>query len=279
MGSVEQVPASAVANPELDQVVEADKTMEIPLLSYEFAPDIPAPKSAVDEADLDMTLLGSRLRLAIAKMGMTQAQLARACGVKPPSVNGWLNGKAKYLKGQNLLAAAKALNVSQDWLATGDGIMGPYEEAPAAIPNLPSNEFVQVAILNTRQSVLDDRFEEHLYEEKMVFRKADLTALRVQSQDARVLVVSDNSMAPTLPQGSTVLINTGDTALQDTMVYAIFYDGQMFFRRLVLDFSDVPGKRIWMMRCDHPDRLHYPDRRLPPDAAVLGRAVWRASPL
>ena len=279
MESVEQVSSAGGAGAEQDLAAGADRTMEIPLLACEFAPEVPAVTPVPEIENLDMALLGSRLRFAMAKMGMTQAQLARACGVKPPSVNGWLNGKAKYLKGQNLLAAAKALNVSQDWLATGDGMMGPYEEAPAVIPNLPSNEFVQVAILNTRQSVLDDRFEEHLYEEKMVFRKNDLMALKVLPQDARVLSVLDDSMAPTLPLDSTVLINTADTSLQDTKVYAVFYDGQMFFRRLVLDFSDVPGKRIWMMRCDHPDRLRYPDRRLPPDAAVLGRAVWRACPL
>ncbi len=71
----------------------------------------------------DMTLLAVRLKTAMAKMGMTQAQLARACGVKPSSVSGWLNSKAKYLKGKNLLAAARALNVFQDWLATGEGAM------------------------------------------------------------------------------------------------------------------------------------------------------------
>ncbi len=276
MESIEQVSGSAIASQEQDEA--ADTMMELPLLTCEFAPDVPAAP-LIDLSTLDMTLLGFRLRVAMAKAGITQAQLARACGVRPPSVSGWLNGKTKYLKGQNLLAAAKALNVSQDWLATGDGTMSLYEETPAVIPNLPSNEFVQVSILNTRQSVLDDRFEEHLYEEKMAFRKSDLMALDVLPQDARVLTVADSSMEPTLPVESTVLINTADTALKDTMVYAIFHDGQMFFRRLVLEFSDIPGKRVWMMRCDHTDRQRYPDRRLPPDASVLGRAVWRASRL
>lgn len=224
----------------------------------------------------DLTLLGVRLKTAMAKVGMSQAQLARACGVKPPSVSGWLNGKAKYLKGQNLLAAAKALNVSQDWLATGEGAMLPYDDGLTVIPNLPSNEFVQVSILNTRQSVWDDRFEEHLYEEKMAFRKADLMKMKVSSRFARILTVPDDCMAPTIQQDGAVLINTEDTVPQDTKVYAIFYNGQMFLRRLVLDFSDVAGGRVWVMRCDHPDRLHHPDRRLPPDAAIFGRVVWYA---
>lgn len=259
-------------------LMEPDNQM--PVWIEETAPVLDAPEKqpVVEEAEAydpnDLTILAVRLKTAMAKTGMTQAQLARACGVKPPSVSGWLNGKAKYLKGQNLLAAAKALNVSQDWLATGEGAMLPYDDGLTAIPNLPSNEFVQVPILNTRQSVLDDRFEEHLYEEKMVFRKADLMKMKVSARFARVLTVPDGCMEPTLRQGGVVLINTEETALQDTKVYTVFHNGQMFLRRLVLDFSDVVGERVWVMRCDNPDRRRCPDRRLPPDAAIFGQVVW-----
>ncbi len=148
-----------------------------------------------------------------------------------------------------------------------------------AVPNLPSNEFVQVPILNTRQSVLNDRFEEHLYEEKMVFRKADLMKMEITARTARVLAVPDSSMEPVLPQGGVVLISTEETIPQDAKVYAVFYHGQLFLRRLIWDFSNIAGERIWVMRCDNPDRPHYPDRRLPPDAAILGRVVWYAGTL
>jgi transcriptional regulator with XRE-family HTH domain len=63
--------------------------------------------------------LSDRLREAMADAGINQKDLAAACGVKPPSVNGWLSGRAKFLRGENLLLAAKALNVSDQWLATG----------------------------------------------------------------------------------------------------------------------------------------------------------------
>lgn len=65
--------------------------------------------------------LSDRLRQSMTAAGISQAELARACRVKPPSVHGWLSGKAKYLRGENLLRAAKALDVSDDWLATGCG--------------------------------------------------------------------------------------------------------------------------------------------------------------
>lgn len=67
--------------------------------------------------------LSDRIRAAMSASGVSQIALARACGVKPPSVHGWMNGKAKFLRGENLLLAARALGVSQDWLATGKGDM------------------------------------------------------------------------------------------------------------------------------------------------------------
>lgn len=68
-----------------------------------------------------MSTLAERLTVAIADAGITKAELARRVGISAPSVNGWFSGKAKFLRGENLLAAARALNVDEDWLATGKG--------------------------------------------------------------------------------------------------------------------------------------------------------------
>lgn len=70
-----------------------------------------------------MTTLAERLTLAIEHAKITKAELARRVGISAPSVNGWFSGKAKFLRGENLLAAAKGLGVSEAWLATGKGQM------------------------------------------------------------------------------------------------------------------------------------------------------------
>ena len=268
----------------MENDVQDVSLLQVPEGTVKTVPESPvrdAQGATQEQAEFppdDMSLLAVRLRIAMEKKGVTQAQLARACGVKPPSVNGWITGKSKYLKGNNLLAAARTLDVSQEWLATGEGTMLPYDSG-LTIPNLPSNEFVEVPILNTRQSMLDDTLTEHIYEEKMAFRKVDLEKLRVSLRYARVLMVGDGSMEPTLRREGFVLINTEETAPIDTRVYAVFHDGRMFVRRLVFEYSDTPGERVWMMRCDHPDRSRHPDRRLPPDAVLLGRVVWCAGAL
>lgn len=70
-------------------------------------------------------MLSERLQFAMRRAGLSQAELARACGVKAPSVHSWVSGKSKHIRSQNLLAAAKALGVSQTWLATGKGSYEP----------------------------------------------------------------------------------------------------------------------------------------------------------
>lgn len=68
------------------------------------------------------TTLKDRMRLLLenAPRG-TQAALARACNVKPPSVNAWISGETQTIEGENLLNAARFFNVNPEWLATGRG--------------------------------------------------------------------------------------------------------------------------------------------------------------
>jgi transcriptional regulator with XRE-family HTH domain len=54
---------------------------------------------------------------------LTQADLARSVGIKPPSVSDWLNGKTKILKAKTALRAAHFLDVSPLWLTEGRGSM------------------------------------------------------------------------------------------------------------------------------------------------------------
>lgn len=78
-----------------------------------------------------------RLKLAMAgPPEVKPAELARACGIKQPSVSDWLNRRTKQINGANLLAASELLNVNPWWLADGRGPMRP------AIPQREVNEIV-----------------------------------------------------------------------------------------------------------------------------------------
>lgn len=70
-----------------------------------------------------MSSLADRIKDRMKAMGLNNAQLAAACGVKPPTSFNWASGKTQSIKGEPLLRAAKALGVTPDWLATGLGPM------------------------------------------------------------------------------------------------------------------------------------------------------------
>jgi transcriptional regulator with XRE-family HTH domain len=73
-----------------------------------------------------MTMLSERIKTAMGDAGFSQADLAAACNVKPPSVNDWLSGKTKSLKAATAHRAADFLGVNFLWLTEGTGPMRSY---------------------------------------------------------------------------------------------------------------------------------------------------------
>lgn len=77
--------------------------------------------------------LSERFKLALSTLGRgSQADLARHCGVKPPSVSDWVSGRTKVIDGPHLVKAAKFLGVRVEWLAEGLGPMRDGSSAHAA---------------------------------------------------------------------------------------------------------------------------------------------------
>lgn len=85
-----------------------------------------------------MSTLAERINEALNERGAIAADLARACGVKPPSVSAWISGGTKSLKAATALRAAEYLGVNQLWLTEGRGPKRPGAAPPSALPE-PSN--------------------------------------------------------------------------------------------------------------------------------------------
>lgn len=103
-----------------------------------------------------VTTLRDRLEKAFAENPeLTKAELARACGVRPPSVSDWFNGRTKRLTGTNLLSAARYLGVSETWLATGRGPMSPSPQTTVQPSQLQRPD---PAILVETQAFLERAF-------------------------------------------------------------------------------------------------------------------------
>ena len=70
---------------------------------------------------MSMNTLAERLKFAMSRKNLTQADLARVSGAARSSVTNWLNGRTQNLKGKNLVKISGVLGVSTDWLAYGTG--------------------------------------------------------------------------------------------------------------------------------------------------------------
>jgi phage repressor protein C with HTH and peptisase S24 domain len=74
-----------------------------------------------------------RLQEALNARGVKPAELARYCGVKPPSVSGWLNGDTRMLGGSNAVKTCEFLKINHDWLFNGtlpSGLEVAFESSP-----------------------------------------------------------------------------------------------------------------------------------------------------
>lgn len=81
-----------------------------------------------------METLKDRINSALEASDLKNAaELARACNVSAASVSDWTTGRTTSLKGKTLVLAAKALNVSERWLASGKG---PRERDAAPEPEV-----------------------------------------------------------------------------------------------------------------------------------------------
>jgi transcriptional regulator with XRE-family HTH domain len=65
--------------------------------------------------------LAERIRDARTRVGLSQVELAKKCGIAAPSINQLESGKSKSMRQATLLRMAKAVGQSPEWLAFGNG--------------------------------------------------------------------------------------------------------------------------------------------------------------
>lgn len=96
-----------------------------------------------------MTTLKQRFaELSALRPEISQADLARATGAKPPSVNAWFSGDTKSMKADTAAKVAAIYGCNPIWLATGEGSM--RSSAPQSTSHLGSS----LSIANTEPGLI-----------------------------------------------------------------------------------------------------------------------------
>ena len=84
---------------------------------------------------IDAVSFAKRLQEARAKSGITQQQLADACGLTKGAVSAWENGVTDGILAENLFCVADALHIDPRWLAVGEeSVSGDLAASFAELP-------------------------------------------------------------------------------------------------------------------------------------------------
>lgn len=222
-------------------------------------------------------------RLAAAMEGppkVSQAALARACGVKPPSVSDWMSGRTQNLEGLNLIRAAEKLGVGAEWLATGVGPMHGFKDAlPSryriAEASQGEDESLAIEISEVRGSCgggsvnWSDDLRPPLLKEAAWFRR-----YKIKPKDAQAVWADGDSMADFIVDGDIVIFDQSKRTPKSGQIFLIDHPEGLRIKRLR---RDIDGS--WILESNSRDKAKYPDERVTPDhaelLAICGEFVYR----
>lgn len=188
-----------------------------------------------------MNTFAERLRLAMAgPPKIKQVDLAAACGIKPPSVSDWLNGRSVNIEGKNLLAASKLLNIRPEWLTTGRGPMRPsdnesnVEPGPDVRWKVPLISWVQAGVFSESMDLLYPGDAESWHD-----------CPREHSHKTYALRIRGESMAPRFQPGEIIMVDPEVPADNGRFVIAKKTNSnEATFKQLVVEGNESYLKAI-----------------------------------
>lgn len=235
-----------------------------------------------------MGALQDRFRRALEHAAKNPTELARAVGIKQPSVHQFLRGKAQ--RWRYTLDAARFLGVRPEWLENGSGPMVGVGGKP--IKSLThgskdaSDSTEHVVELDVRAGAggggigpgLADSDGEGVISDdatkgRWLLPPEYLRELGIRSARAFVVEVKGDSMAPTLESGDRVMVDMADKAPSPPGIFAL-WDGLGLVVKRLDPILDADEPRVAIIS-DNPKHRAY--ERTMDEIRIVGRVVWRAS--
>lgn len=230
-----------------------------------------------------MTDWGERIREAREAAGLSQSELARRVGLKPPSVHDWESGKTKRIGGDNLMNVARALGTTPDWILTGrDSAQTLTVREPLGRYDVPhfqrrsEPEHAEVPVWDARAAAGGGAVngEQAGPKGSILFRSRSLSKQGISTKHSHVWYVHGDSMVPRLRDGDAVLFDASDKTVRAGKVYVLRKGEETFVKRLyregsryrvVSDNKADPQWQDWFVEADDPD------------FEIIGRVRWVGS--
>ncbi|MFZ7141594.1 XRE family transcriptional regulator [Avibacterium avium] len=224
-----------------------------------------------------MNSLAERLDYAMKVSGKTQVELGLDVGVSQTAIGKILNGKT--LNPRYLLKLAKALNVSADWLSTGDGEMAlnPIDihnvEIADDVSGSQLDNYIKIDMYDIKLSAGTGNLAWFINDEDPVLlRKSWFRRYNINPDSCKAMFVKGSSMVPDLENGDTVIIDTDDIDIEDGEIYAVSYKQRLFIKRLMRTENGIQliSSAEGYPPIDIDESMETPD-----SFRILGKKVWR----
>lgn len=201
-----------------------------------------------------MKTLSERLKYAMEVLPPKKikgVELARAVGVKPPSVSDWLTGKSQNMDGPNLIKAAKFLKVNSAWLGTGAG-KPTDEEKDTSFNNVSFVDlpFRKIPILDYVQAGL---FHDVAYDGINPRGETYTTYIGAKPEEVFSLIIEGLSMAPIFMPGDKIVVDASLSPQPGS--YVIAQNGQIetTFKKYRVTGYDEYGREQFELVPLNPD--------------------------
>jgi phage repressor protein C with HTH and peptisase S24 domain len=232
-----------------------------------------------------MSTPAARLKHARKLRGLNQIELAQKAGVATGTVGNIEAGK-RGIK-SSAMAFARALQVSAEWLATGDGPIEPNviaasmpsfvasaEGGPASeieLENNPDYPAVRRVSVKAQAGIAGFAIEDVHDTAPIVFRADWYKTHNYRPERLMALRVAGESMVPSLWPDDLIVVNTESTTPKDGVAFLVAYYGEVAVKRLLMDAGQ------WWLSSDNADQRRHP-RKLCDDSTVLiGEVVYKQS--
>lgn len=226
------------------------------------------------------TQVANNLQWLMTKARTNPHELQRATGVPQPTIHRILTGVSTDPRTQTLEPLARFFQVSVSDLRDrdlavddyfGQGTVSKRVVVPEGDdPGLSRIPKVKLRLAEGTKS-FEAEPEDHDGQTTTVPTSwIDRKALR--RDQLLAVLVSDESMEPTLFAGDVAVINLDDTGLVDGVVYAMNYEGRLIIRRLERDAGE------WWLKSDNLDQRKHGRKVFRPETCiVIGRVVRKES--
>ena len=195
------------------------------------------------------------------------------------------HGKSRFST-DRLVTAARTLDVSTDYLhgltedptpahqlaralaaATGGE---PFDDRNGRDATRADGDYVGVYALATYAGSGAVAYNERVTG-RLKFRMTWLARHGLVARNCRVIGVIGESMEPTLADGCSILVNHASRRRHLGHIYVV-----RTAEGLVVNRAGRDPSGIWQLVSDNPDKLTWPNRPWPPDAAIVGEVRWTA---